>query len=107
MPPIENDKFGVISIAEAMKWVTVVSTFVGVMTLPPLGGIWIDILLGTKGLLAVLGAMVGFVGGIYCLLEMLKATGKSSISKKRGALCGVNTTTPLPLSHSGRPSRSR
>lgn len=73
MLPIENDKFGVSSMAEAMKWVSVVTTFVGVMTLPALGGIWTDNLLGTKGLFAVLGAMVGFFGGMYCLVEMVKA----------------------------------
>jgi F0F1-type ATP synthase assembly protein I len=79
MLPIDNDNSGVSSIVEAMKWVSVVTTVVGAMTVPALGGIWIDILLGTKCLFAVVGAIVGFVGGMYCLLEMVKATGKNSI----------------------------
>jgi F0F1-type ATP synthase assembly protein I len=74
MLPTENDKYGVGSMAEAMKWVSVVTSVVGVMTVPPLGGIWIDNLLGTKCLFAILGAIFGFVGGMYCLLGMVKAT---------------------------------
>ena len=74
MPTTENDKYGVDSTAEAMKWVSVVTSVVGVMTVPTLGGIWIDKLLGTKCLFAILGAIFGFVGGMYCLLGMVKAT---------------------------------
>jgi F0F1-type ATP synthase assembly protein I len=69
----ENDKYGVSLIGEAMKWVSVVTSFVGVLIVPALGGIWIDNLLGTKGLFAILGGIVGLVGGMYCLLEMVKA----------------------------------
>ena len=45
----------------------------GIMTLPSLGGIWIDKLLGTKCLFVILGAVFGFVAGMYCLLDMVKA----------------------------------
>jgi F0F1-type ATP synthase assembly protein I len=70
--PTENDKFGVSSMAEAMKWVSVVTSVVGVMTVPALGGIWIDNLLGAKCLFAIPGVIFGFVGGMYCLLNMVK-----------------------------------
>ena len=68
----ENDKYGVSSIAEAMKWVSVVTTVVAVMTVPALGGIWIDNMLATKCLFVILGGILGFVGGLYCLLDMVK-----------------------------------
>jgi F0F1-type ATP synthase assembly protein I len=73
MRPTETDKYDVNSMAEAMKWVSVVTSVVGVMTAPALGGIWIDNLLGTKGPFVILGAIFGFVGGMYCLLDMVKA----------------------------------
>ena len=71
--PIENDKYGMSSVAEGTKWVSVVTSFVGVMTIPSLGGIWLDSLLGTKCLFVILGMIFGFVGGMYCLLAMVKA----------------------------------
>lgn len=79
--PSENDKYGVNSLAEATKWVSVVSSVVGVMTVPALGGIWLDNLLGTKCLFVILGALVGLVGGMYCLLEMLKARARAGQSQ--------------------------
>jgi F0F1-type ATP synthase assembly protein I len=72
MLPTENDKYGVGNMVEAMTWVSVVTSVVGVMTVPALGGIWIDNLLGTKCLFVILGAIFGFVGGMYCLLDMVK-----------------------------------
>lgn len=73
MLPTDNDKYGVSTIAEAMKWVSVVTSFVGVMIVPALGGIWLDSLLGTESLFTILGAIFGFVGGMYSLLNMVKA----------------------------------
>ena len=73
MQPTANDKYGVRNIAEAMKWVSVVTSVVGVMTLPALGGIWIDSLLGTTYLFVIVGVIIGFVGGMYCLLDIVKA----------------------------------
>jgi hypothetical protein len=73
MRPAENDKYGMSSVAEAMKWVSVVTSVVGVMTIPALGGIWIDHLLGTIYPFTILGVAFGFVGGMYCLLDMVKA----------------------------------
>ena len=74
MRPAENDKYGMSSVAEAMKWVSVVTSVVGVMTIPALGGIWIDHLLGTNYPFTIMGVIFGFVGGMYCLLDMVKAT---------------------------------
>ena len=68
-----NDKHGVRSVADAMKWVSVVTSVVGVMLAPALGGIWIDNLLGTRCLFAILGGVFGFVGEMYFLLDMVKA----------------------------------
>ncbi len=73
MGPTENNKYGVSSIAEAMKWVSVVTSVVGVMTVPALVGIWIDYLLGTNYPFTILGVVFGFVGGMYCLLDMVKS----------------------------------
>ena len=73
MLPTENDKYGVSGMAEAMKWVSVVTTVVGIMTVPALGGFWIDSLLGTKGVFTILGVVFGFGGGMYGLLNMVKA----------------------------------
>lgn len=83
MLPTENDKYGLSGMAQAMKWVSVVTSVVGVMIVPPLGGIWLDHLLGTKGLFAILGAIVGFVGGMYSLLGMVKANSSHSESLRR------------------------
>ena len=73
MSPTDNDKCDVNSMAEAMKWVSIVTSVVGVMTVPAVAGIWMDNLLGTKCLFLILGVIVGFVAGMYCLLEMVKA----------------------------------
>ena len=73
MLPTADDKYGVSNIAEAMKWVSVVTSVVGVMTLPALGGIWIDHLLGINCPFTIMGVIFGFVGGMYCLLDMVKA----------------------------------
>ena len=72
MLPIENDNYGVSGMAEAMKWVSVITTVVGVMIVPVLGGMWIDNLVGTKYLFVIVGAAVGGIGGICSLLNMLK-----------------------------------
>ena len=61
--PNENSPYGVNGMAEAMKWVSVVTSVVGVMTAPPLGGIWIDSLLGIRGVVVILGAILGVGGG--------------------------------------------
>ena len=73
MLPIENGKYDVRSIAEAVKWVSVITSIVGVMTVPALVGLWTDHLLEIKYLFVILGVIVGFVGGMYCLLDMVKA----------------------------------
>lgn len=79
----ENDKYGMSSIAEAMKWVSVVTSVVGVMIVPALGGIWLDKLLGTNLLFLILGAVFGFLGGMYSLLNMVRAKADHSHSFRR------------------------
>ena len=81
MLPTENDRYGVSRTAEAMKWVSVVSTVVGIMVVPALGGFWIDNLLGTRGVFTLLGVVFGFVGGMYGLLYMVK--GNTGVHKSR------------------------
>ena len=71
MLPIANDNYGVGGMAEAMKWVSVATTVVGVMIVPVLGGMWIDTLLGTTYPFVIVGAIVGCVGGVYSLLNMV------------------------------------
>ena len=70
--PPEKDEDEATIMANAMMWVSVVSTVVGVMLVPTLGGIWIDNLLGTQYLFIILGAIIGLVGGMYCLLSILR-----------------------------------
>ena len=72
MLPTEDDKYGVNSMAEATKWVSIVTSFVGVMIVPVLGGFWLDNQLGTTPAFTILGAIFGFVGGMYSLLGMVK-----------------------------------
>ena len=81
MLPTKNDKYGVGSMAEATKWVSIVTSFVGVLIIPPLAGIWIDNLLGAKCLFAILGTIFGFVGGMYGLLGMVKANAGKNQSR--------------------------
>jgi F0F1-type ATP synthase assembly protein I len=83
MRPTETDDYDVNSMAEAMKWVSVVTSVVGVMTVPALGGIWIDRLLGTWCLFVILGAIFGAAGGMYCLLDMVKAEAAHPDSPRR------------------------
>ncbi|MGA2257167.1 MAG: AtpZ/AtpI family protein [Thermoguttaceae bacterium] len=95
MRPTENDKYGVGSVAEAMKCVSVVTSVVGVMTVPALVGIWIDHLLGTALPFTILGVIFGFVGGMYCLLDMVKA--------KYGPLIAASiVATRVIVIHQGR-----
>jgi F0F1-type ATP synthase assembly protein I len=77
----ENDQYGVNSMAEAVKWVSVVTSVVGVMIVPALVGVWIDNLLGTKYLFAILGGISGCVGGMYALLNMVKAKVGAHLSR--------------------------
>ena len=73
MRPLADDGYGVNSTAEGSKWISIVTSFVGVMIIPVLSGIWIARLLGTKCLFLILGMILGFVGRMYCLLGIVKA----------------------------------
>ena len=52
---------------------SIVTSAVGVMVVPAFGGFWIDRLLGTKYVFAILGVIFGIVWGMHCLLEMVMA----------------------------------
>jgi F0F1-type ATP synthase assembly protein I len=88
MLPTENDNYGMSGMAEAMKWVSVVTTVVGMMIVPALGGFWIDNLLGSKGVFTILGVVFGFVGGMYGLLHMVKAD--TEVNKSRQAAIALH-----------------
>lgn len=77
--PTKNDKYGMSNLAEAMKWGSVVTSVVGVMIVPALVGVGIDNALGTEHPYAILGAIVGFVGAMYGLLDVVKATGGNPV----------------------------
>jgi F0F1-type ATP synthase assembly protein I len=57
--------------AEAMSWVSRITTICGMFSLPPLGGVWVDGKLGTTPLFIVIGAALGFTAGIYSLLKIV------------------------------------
>jgi hypothetical protein len=58
-------------VAKAYYWVSVVTTSVGLMVLPGLGGHWLDSRYGTR-FLGLLGFAGGLVGGVAYLLAALK-----------------------------------
>ena len=89
MCPSEYDKYGMNSMADAMKWVSVISSVVGVMTVPALGGLWVDNLLGTGFLFTILGAILGFAGGMYSLLNMVKANAETRRSRRLSPPAGL------------------
>jgi hypothetical protein len=58
--------------AAAMEWVTKITTVALEMFLPAAGGAYLDHRLGTK-YLALVGVVVGFVVGMWHLLQMTRA----------------------------------
>jgi len=58
--------------AEAMTWVSRITTICGMFSLPPLGGVYVDGWLGTTPLFIVIGAALGFSAGMYSLLKMVQ-----------------------------------
>jgi len=61
------------AMAEAMSWVSRITSVCGVFALPPLGGMWLDGALGTLPLFVIVGALVGFGGGMYSLIKMVES----------------------------------
>jgi F0F1-type ATP synthase assembly protein I len=60
------------SYANAMQWVSRITSIVIEMVLPGVIGYWIDLRLGTKVLFLILGVILGFVGGIWQLIKLTK-----------------------------------
>lgn len=56
--------------AKAYGWVAQITTISLEMTLPALGGFWLDEKLGTKVLFLLLGAVFGFTAGFWHLLKL-------------------------------------
>jgi hypothetical protein len=59
------------SYAIATRWTCDVFVVCAMMALPPLGGSWTDGKLGTVCVFTLIGAVIGFVGGIYYLLKLV------------------------------------
>ena len=47
------------------------------MAIPPAGGYWLDLRVGTSPLFVILGAILGFVGGMFHLLQIAGQKGPS------------------------------
>ena len=60
------------SYANAMVWVSRITSIVMEMVLPGVIGYWIDLRLGTKVVFLILGVILGFVGGIWQLIKLTK-----------------------------------
>jgi hypothetical protein len=68
-------------IAEAMKWVGVVSTIGMEMVLPGLAGRWLDVRFGLH-FLAISGFVLGFALGLWSLVRLTRQTDSESRDKK-------------------------
>ena len=60
--------------AQAVEWVTKITTVALEMALPAIGGGYLDKRFGTK-YWALAGVVLGFVVGMWHLLQMTKVTG--------------------------------
>jgi F0F1-type ATP synthase assembly protein I len=60
------------SYANAMQWVSIITTISMEMVLPGVIGYWIDQRLGTRVVFLILGVIFGFVGGIWQLIRLTK-----------------------------------
>jgi F0F1-type ATP synthase assembly protein I len=56
----------------AIEWASRVISISLEMALPALAGYWLDQRLGTKGLLMVLGVILGFCAGMWHLISLTK-----------------------------------
>ena len=62
--------------AEAMRWVSHISTVCGIMVAPAVLGIWIDNKAGTTGLFAILGLLIGMPTSLWYLLKLVNTQEK-------------------------------
>ncbi len=55
--------------AIAIEWSTRLMVIGLEMAIPPAGGYWLDVRVGTFPVFVILGAILGFVGGMFHLLK--------------------------------------
>jgi F0F1-type ATP synthase assembly protein I len=64
-----------------MEWVTKITTVALEMVLPALGGVYLDKRMGTS-YWALIGLVVGFVAGMWHLLQMTRGPGSGQPVKQ-------------------------
>lgn len=68
-----SSKGGGPPLVRAMQWVSTITSIGFMMVLPAALGYWLDTLWGTGPWLLVVGALLGFVLGMWELLKLAKA----------------------------------
>ena len=71
------------SLALALEWVTKITTVALEMVLPALGGSYLDKRIGTS-YWAIVGLVVGFVVGMWHLLQMTRSRPNGQSPRKSG-----------------------
>jgi F0F1-type ATP synthase assembly protein I len=59
----------------AIEWSTRLTAIGLEMALPAAAGHWLDLRLGTSPVFVILGAMLGFVAGMFTLLQIARQQG--------------------------------
>jgi ribosomal protein L37E len=72
------------SMAEAMQWLSKITTVCGVFAFPPILGMWADNAWGTTPGLTLFGLVFGFASGMYSLLAICKTPAKTYKIKFKG-----------------------
>jgi len=60
----------------AVEWSTRLMTIGLEMALPAAGGYWLDLRIGTLPTFVILGAMLGFVAGMFHLMQIARQSPK-------------------------------
>jgi F0F1-type ATP synthase assembly protein I len=60
------------ALALGLEWSSRITTVAFEMVIPALAGYWLDHRLGVSPLFLILGAILGFVIGLYSLLQMTR-----------------------------------
>jgi len=63
--------------ALALEWSSRLIAIALEMALPAAGGYWLDLRIGTSPVFAALGAILGFVAGMFHLLRIARQRGPS------------------------------
>jgi len=86
-------------IAEAIHWVSRITSVALVMLLPILGGRWLDDRWKTQ-YWALIGLVVGLLVGLMQLLAIAKEAGKRNAGKRNGPARDASRTTPGSMTSS-------